>query len=1453
MKNLESALMKKFALPVLILLLITVYAKAQTVRPFTQRYYNASVKGNIVYISNSIISSSGIGSGNPGTGEPPPNGSSKDNDGNGINIDVDNPAPVTVLPFASVWNYHAQNAAPANSPVGTDWKQPAYVMPGTWNVGALPVNGPGKYGYNSGQSTCLPNGQLPLCIPVSGNKYTAYYFRKTVNFTALELSTTYASILINLLRNDGVVVYINGVERIRNNMPGGAISYATLASSNIAPGAAEAVSFSLSPAFFNAGTNTIAVEVHLRATNSADMSFDMQVQGQGNNGTFNSSTSDLNLPSCSNVLFAGLYWGAGEGLNGGSTSWITGETSCKLKLPGAASYTTVSSSQTDYYNSGSPSGFEYTGFQCFANITALVNATNPNGTYTVADVTPPLGKNNSYGGWTIVIAYGNPTLASRNLTVFDGCVVVQKGNPPVDVSISGFLTPPVGPVSCELGAVVYDGDRAWKDSFSFKQNGAASFYNLTPNSTANLNDMWNSTIAYKGAVITARNPAFNNTLGYDANIIEMPNTGNAQLSNSQSSATVRFASPDEMVIAHFLTTSITQYNPTFAFDKTATDINGGSLLPGDSLKYQLNYNNTGNDSSTSTIVIDNIPNAATFIPGSIKINGVTKTDAAGDDEAEYSFSNNRVVIRLGVGANASAGGNVGPGVSGNIQFDVVTASSCNILACTGSLRNNARISYNGKKSGAPLFDSSGVTTAGCIIKGPVIHPLAGPCFYPKDTLLVNRCTNLTVSLPWRKYAGYTFYSAMPFVPANMYDPYVPVASSAVFWAYYNNGSGCSDTARILVVITLCADIDDDDDGIPDYVEFDNPLALQDHNSNGVPNWNDPAYPGFADNNLDAVNDNFEWGSDSDNDGIPNFQDMDFWIAWVDANGDGVNDKSDKDQDGIPNQYDLDSDNDGIPDVVESYGVDTNGDGIIDNYVDTDSDGFSQNADANSTGVAGSNVGLGAQDFDGDGIANYLDLDSDNDGIPDIIEAVGTDTNNDAMVDGFTDVNGNGIDDNHFLATGLLKTGPDVAPVNGRADNYPNKNKDQDAKPNPYDMDSDGDGIVDVIEAGFPDANLDGKIDGLINNNGWANVISSKPSLGLRFTDPDTYPDYLDIDSDDDGIPDNIEGQSTTGYKLPVITDTDGDGLVNTYDNVAGFGGSGIFVYDHDSDGTPDYRDLDTDEDGQPDIVEGNDFNLNGIADDNVTLTGLDTDADGLDNRFDSLNSVTSIKGTSYRMGTGGTFAGDPAPGSRTTVQKKYPAQIDRDWRYVGVVLPVQFLSFTGLQNNKTILLSWTIITEKDIDHFEIERSTDNINFIKRGIVKQPVSLNAEQIFTATDDVSNIREDMLYYRLLVIGASGETKYSNVIRIRITQSKTTVTLVPNPANNNVYAKFYVENASEGSVRLIDASGKVVLVQKLKAVNGVNTVELTGLNKYPNGMYNIQISINDQVISQKLVLWN
>jgi hypothetical protein len=673
----------------------------------------------------------------------------------------------------------------------------------------------------------------------------------------------------------------------------------------------------------------------------------------------------------------------------------------------------------------------------------------------------------------------------------------------------------------------------------------------------------------------------------------------------------------------------------------------------------------------------------------------------------------------------------------------------------------------------------------------------------------------------------------------------------------NNGCGYSDIIPIQITVNICIDIDDDNDGIPDYVETNNPVALQ--YTAGTPNWNYASYAGRIDNNFDNFDDRFDAGADADNDGVPNFRDIDFTFEgpFVDSNSDGVNDRYDRDLDGIINQYDLDSDNDGIPDVVESLGADTNGDGIIDGYSDGDNDGFSNNVDSSAiAGPAGSGIGLGAINFDNDNIPNYLDLDSDNDGIPDAIEVFGLDANNDGLLDAFVDANADGLNDNYINATALLRTAAAISATNGRASGYPFKNFDSDLRPNAYDVDSDGDGIVDVIEAGYSNPSFLGWVVGPYGADGWSDVIDAQASLNNQNTDGRGNPNYLDIDSDDDGIPDQIEGQPTAnplpaGYTMPLGTDADADGLDTRWDNrPLVFGGTGIVPINIDGDLLPDYIDLDTDADGQPDIVEGNDFNMNNIADDNVTLTLLDTDGDGLDNRFDSSNAT--IKGTSYNLAIGGYTTGDPAPGTRAPVSRKNPAHTDRAWRYAGAVLPVQILTFTGKQQGYNNLLNWLIITKDEIERFEVERSVNNVTYSKIGAVTNAVQLNTLQQFNYIDDVSSLTATTLYYRIKIITKNGEVDYSNYIVIGIKpQANTTVTIAPNPATTEVNIKFTSNREEIIEIRLVDNAGRIILKEKKQIVKGSNTVQLSSLGKLSNGLYLMQFMLNGEMQFSKIII--
>lgn len=99
-------------------------------------------------------------------------------------------------------------------------------------------------------------------------------------------------------------------------------------------------------------------------------------------------------------------------------------------------------------------------------------------------------------------------------------------------------------------------------------------------------------------------------------------------------------------------------------------------------------------------------------------------------------------------------------------------------------------------------------------------------------------------------------------------------------------------------------------------------------------------------------------------------------------------------------------------------------------------------------------------------------------------------------------------------------------------------------------------------------------------NNFINPQTTSFSVDLD-SDGDGVPNRLDIDSDNDGIPDSIESQPTIGYIPPSGIDSDGNDLDDAYESTPG-GGEVITPQDTDGDNTPDYLDLNSDDDLVPD-------------------------------------------------------------------------------------------------------------------------------------------------------------------------------------------------------------------------------------------------------------------------------
>lgn len=159
---------------------------------------------------------------------------------------------------ASLWRYLDDGTEPAG------WSSPGF-DDGSWDVGTA------ELGYGDGdESTVLSFG------PDSSDRYITYYFRTSFDVDVLPTSAS-----AQLLADDGAVVYLNGQEVVRDNMPSGTIT-STTTSATGRWGEAERTfrTFDIDQNAFVEGNNVIAVEVHQRSSNSSDLSLDLRLDGR---------------------------------------------------------------------------------------------------------------------------------------------------------------------------------------------------------------------------------------------------------------------------------------------------------------------------------------------------------------------------------------------------------------------------------------------------------------------------------------------------------------------------------------------------------------------------------------------------------------------------------------------------------------------------------------------------------------------------------------------------------------------------------------------------------------------------------------------------------------------------------------------------------------------------------------------------------------------------------------------------------------------------------------------------------------------------------------------------------------------------------------------------------------------------------------------------------------------
>jgi len=168
---------------------------------------------------------------------------------------------VTLVPMGAEWRYWDKGTLP-----GATWTAASF-DDSAWRQGAA------QLGY--GDDDVVTKVDFG---PNSASKYTTTWFRSA--FT-VDRPADFINATVGLIRDDGAVVYLNGKEIFRSNMPGGTIAVSTKASATVSNTDESTIfEYDLDPAKLLEGRNVLAVELHQITADSSDLSFSLRLLGQ---------------------------------------------------------------------------------------------------------------------------------------------------------------------------------------------------------------------------------------------------------------------------------------------------------------------------------------------------------------------------------------------------------------------------------------------------------------------------------------------------------------------------------------------------------------------------------------------------------------------------------------------------------------------------------------------------------------------------------------------------------------------------------------------------------------------------------------------------------------------------------------------------------------------------------------------------------------------------------------------------------------------------------------------------------------------------------------------------------------------------------------------------------------------------------------------------------------------
>ena len=175
-------------------------------------------------------------------------------------------------------------------------------------------------------------------------------------------------------------------------------------------------------------------------------------------------------------------------------------------------------------------------------------------------------------------------------------------------------------------------------------------------------------------------------------------------------------------------------------------------------------------------------------------------------------------------------------------------------------------------------------------------------------------------------------------------------------------------------------------------------------------------------------------------------------------------------------------------------------------------------------------------------------------------------------------------------------------------------------------------------------------------------------------------------------------------------------------------------------------------------------------------------------------------------------------------------------------LPITLSSIEATSLGSKNLISWSMNTDPNTDHFILEKGNSGTEFTTLEKITVTNNIN----YSAYD--YNPRIGVNYYRLMYVDRSGSKSYSKVVSVR-NDNLATVSVFPNPIKDMVNIRIVSDNSQSAIINILDVTGKMLMETSEYLTQGQNTVSLSAAQLVP-GTYTVKVVMNEKTVVEKFV---